>query len=147
MRRLGTFAVFLLLAACTTKPLPPPLYLVPFAGESTEIRPRAAIVLNNVATNANRHHEKVVEVTGSVLPKGQHPNAHLTDVRMQEVAHALAEAGVDEDRIIRGGERISAPRPDRKDGEQIEILLVDKPAAPPSTPPAKSSQKAQKSKN
>jgi len=140
----GVIAGFLVLAACSTKPLPPPLYLVPFAGESTEIRPRAAIVLNNVATNANRHHEKVVEVTGSVLPKGQHANPHLTDVRMQEVAHALAEAGVDEDRIIRGGERISAPRPDRKDGEQIEILLVDKPAAAPPPPPK---AKGQKSKN
>ena len=147
MRRVGAIAGFLVLAACSTKPLPPPLYLVPFAGESTEIRPRAAIVLNKVATNANRHHEKIVEVTGSVLPKGQHANAHLTDVRMQEVAHALAEAGVDEDRIIRGGERISAPRPDRKDGEQIEILLVDKPAGRPASPIPKASRKAQKSKN
>jgi sulfur carrier protein ThiS len=147
VRRLGTIAVFLVLAACSTKPVGPPLYLVPFAGESTEIRPRAAIVLNSVATNANRHHEKVVEVTGSILPKGQHANAHLTDVRMQEVAHALAEAGVDEDRIVRGGERVSAPRPDRKDGEQIEILLVDKPPSPPPPPAPKARHKAQKSKN
>lgn len=147
MHRLGAVAVFVTLTACTTattmKPVGPPLYLVPFAGDSTDIRLRAAMVLNNVATDANRHHDKVVQMTGSILPKGQRANAHLTDLRMQEIVHALAAAGVDEDRIIRGGERITAPRPDRKDGEQIEILLVDKPAPTPEKPV----RKAQKSKN
>jgi hypothetical protein len=144
LARLAAISLCGLAAACSTPPTPlgPSTYLVPFAGDSTAIRPRAAMVLNNIAADANRHHEMLVEVTGSILPDPHDANPNLTALRIQEVEHALAAAGVDEDHIVRGSGPVSAARPDRLDGEQIEIRLIDKAQAP-----AKPVHKAQKSRN
>jgi hypothetical protein len=144
MRRLGALAICVGLAACqSTAPAGPPVYLVRFFGDGAAILPRTAIIVNTVAADANRHHDKLVEVAGAEPKRGRRHEERLTKARVAAVQQALAFAGVDERRIVQGYGPSSMATGNPKDGEEVRIQLVDK--APP--PAAKQAAKAQKSKN
>ena len=101
------------------------------------------MVVNTVAADANRHHDKLVEVAGAE-PKHRHrEDESLTKARVAAIEQALAFAGVDERRIVVGQGPASMLTGNPKDGEEVRIQLVDR--APP--PPAKHAAKAPKSKN
>jgi hypothetical protein len=149
MRRLGALAICVGLAACQSTgpagPPGPPVYLVRFFGDGAAILPRTAMVLNTVAAEANRHHNKLVEVAGAEPKRAHGAGQRRTKQRVAAIEQALTMAGVDERRIVEGQGPASMASTNPKDGEEVRIQLVDK--APPTPPPPKAVRKAKKSRN
>jgi hypothetical protein len=151
MRFVPGLVLFAMLAACTTathapSPSDSTDYLIRFQGKATEITPRLAMIINSVAVAANRHQDKVVEVTAWSAPDSNSADMHLLDLRILSIEHGLAAAGVDEKRIVRDSALAARADVDEAtNAQQVKIRLIDPPPPPPRPPKHKS--KPQKSKN
>jgi hypothetical protein len=121
-----------MLAACAltrNEPQKQQAYVVFFQDNSTAISRQAAFIINSAVVDANHHTMKIVEVSGPATKATRHYNPGLAEPRIIAVEHALAAAGVDENRII----RISLPPPSTKmktdstGAQRVEIRILDKP--------------------